>query len=124
MGSGYKYVTLQEVHRIPDAIKKGDVVKITRPDPNKSWTTPLYIRQHLVLQSEKLDEFLARGDICKLYVTGAPGCGKTCFFWMWACMLMKKGKSIFFLQYQEDAQSMIWIFEHLTMKQLLLPSEP
>jgi hypothetical protein len=77
----FEKVTFQPIVTSP---KVGDVLTVIRCEEedttvNNMQLLPLYIRQHLV---QKLKEFI------RLYATGAPGCGKTCFFWMWA--LMKK----------------------------------
>jgi signal recognition particle GTPase len=47
----------------------------------------------------------------KLYVTGPQGCGKTCFLWMWANMLMNHGKRVLVIRYRPALAQHIWILE-------------
>jgi hypothetical protein len=103
----------------PPKIEEGQIVEIVRYEDD-NWTAPLYIRKHLVKQSENFRLFL-KGAKWKLYVTGAPGCGKTCFFWMWAQSLLSQGQKVLFIQYRPSKTNSIWVLENDTTRQLSSP---
>ncbi len=108
---------------IPQTLREGDVVAIIRSEEATTFTIPLFIRQHLV---DKLDEmkekFEASTKLSRLYASGPPGCGKTCFYWMWALMKMQEGKRLLFIQYR--AKPSIWIFEDKTLKRQVTSPPP
>ncbi len=90
----FQFEARKDEYPIPDDIKEGDVVTITFSHRGRVWVVPLYIRQDWVDQLAKLESFMNNDRKRKLYVTGAQGCGKTCFLWMWARMLMKRGRRV------------------------------
>jgi GTPase SAR1 family protein len=86
IGGNLKYLEdTPMLGEIPDEnqIVEGNVFQIHRyEDENNSWVASLYIRQHLVGRFGKVRSFLNDTGKRRLYATGAPGCGKTCFVWM------------------------------------------
>jgi hypothetical protein len=92
-----EYYPFEEVmfQPIVTSPKVGDVVTILGSEEedttvNNMLLLPIYIRQHLVKKLKELkDEFEESTKLIRLYATGAAGCGKTCFFWMWAMMKMQ-----------------------------------
>ncbi len=105
-----------------DKIIEGLVVKINRyEDEDTSWSSSVYIRQHLVEQIQKLRSFLHDEVKNRLFVTGAPGCGKTSFFWMWAGILMNEKKRVLFIQYRVISDCQIWVLEDAARKRLTSP---
>ncbi len=97
---------------IPTNIIEGDVVTISRTEEaNGKRLIPLFIREHMVDKLEKLSQFLNHPFKWKLYMTGSPGCGKTCFFWMWADQLRQRNKRVLFVQYGKAKSCQIWVLE-------------
>ena len=47
-----------EQNNLVDILKSGDVVLVSRLESKKQWTTPLYIRQHLIDKQKELYSFL------------------------------------------------------------------
>jgi hypothetical protein len=105
---------------LPPKIEEGQILEINCHE-DKNWTVPLYVRKHLVEQSENFLQFLSQSLKWKLYATGAPGCGKTCFFWMWAQLLSRKGQKVLFIQCRPAKTSGIWVLEDGSTKQLSSP---
>ncbi len=109
---------------IPDEnqIEEGKVFTINRyEDRMTSWVAPLYIREHLVDRLGKVRSFLNNIYKNRLYVSGAPGCGKTCFFWMLAGILMKQEKRVLFIQYRLHVGCQIWVLEGSVRKRVTSP---
>jgi hypothetical protein len=72
----------------------------------------LYIRGHLVTVQKKLDDFLKNEKHNQLYITGPPGCGKTCFMYLWARRLsVLQQKRVLIVQFREKEPGIIWIRE-------------
>jgi hypothetical protein len=94
---------------LPVVVREGDVVTITRFEDGKERNLPLFIRQHLVDKLTEIKDKFESTDLVRLYCTGPPGCGKTCFFWMWAMMKMNEGKRLLFIEYRK--LPLIWIFD-------------
>ncbi len=124
----YRFETFPEANPVPDDIAEGDIVRVSRYESTRAWEAPLFIRRHWVDQLEKVKTFLDDDSLLnsctrkwKLYVTGAPGCGKTCFFWMYAFRLMQQGKRVLFIQYRKKKQAQIWILEDFVRKCLTSP---
>ncbi len=113
--SPYNFETrnMQPFCLIPETLQEGNVVVIRRFDPES--TIPLYIRQHWVDNWNQMKEKFESSTKLRLYVEGPPGCGKTCFFWMWAMMKLQEGKRVLFIQYHVDEPS-IWVLEDNTLK--------
>lgn len=84
---------------------------INRNEVDDMGPVPLFIRKHLVDQLSRVELFCADPEAWKLYVTGAPGCGKTCFFWMWACILSRQGKRLLFIQYRQSKACQMWVLQ-------------
>jgi hypothetical protein len=109
--------TMQPLCMIPEKLQVGDVVVIRRFDPES--TIPLYIRQPWVEKLNEMKEEFESNRNLRLYFKGPTGCGKTCFFWMWAIMKMQQGKRVLFLQYHVDEPS-IWMLEDQMLKSLVI----
>lgn len=109
----YALATVDLNDSIPERyeIVTGAVIPITRFEDDKMTQIMLYIRAHLVDQFERVYSFLDDTNSNTLYATGAPGCGKTCFFWMMAGMLMKQGKTVLFIQYRTALGCQIWVLK-------------
>ncbi len=100
-------------------LQEGKIVFIDRYEHDeKWWVASLYIRQHLVDRLQKVRFFLNHIHQRRLYVTGAPGCGKTCFFWLWAGILMKQNKRVLFIQHRIKSDCQIWILENGVRRRL------
>ena len=81
------FVAEEEVAMVPvpmRAVQKGEVSLVSRREGDIIWTSVLYIREHLVDVQTNLDDFLQHERMNKLYISGPPGCGKTCFLYLWA----------------------------------------
>jgi hypothetical protein len=92
-------------------IQENDVVKICRNEADDMRLVPLFFRKHLVDQLARVNEYWDDPVKWKLYVTGAPGCGKTCFFWVWADILRQSNKRVLFIQYQKQKRCQLWVLE-------------
>lgn len=91
---------------------KGDVASVFRQEGDSAWTSVLYIREHLVDVQRRLDEFVSDESKTKMYVTGPPGCGKTCFFLQWARRFsVLERKRVLIIQFREYEKCWIWIRE-------------
>jgi hypothetical protein len=98
----------------PDKLfEEGDVSAVTRREGSTTWTSVLYIRGHLVAVLKELDDFMESERLNQLlYITGAPGCGKTCFLYLWARRLsVLKYKRVLLIQFRETEACFIWIRE-------------
>ncbi len=82
---------------------------------------PLYIRQNWVDRLSNVKSFVNNDLKRKLYVTGAQGCGKTCFLWMWARMLMKQGRRVLSIRYQKMDVCALHVLEDGATWQLTPP---
>ena len=93
--------------------EKGDVSLVFRREAEVSTTRVLYIREHLVDVQKELDDFMERPNKSQMYVTGPPGCGKTCFLYLWARRLsvQEKKKRVLIVQFREKQTCFIWIRE-------------
>jgi hypothetical protein len=61
---------------------------------------------------KKLDDFMNNKNLNQLYITGAPGCGKTCFMYLWARRLsVLQKKRVLIIQFREKQPGFIWIRE-------------
>ena len=91
---------------------KGDVALVFRQEIGSTWTSVLYIREHLVDVQTRLDDFVTDESKTKMYVTGPPGCGKTCFCLQWARRFsVLEKKRVFIIQFREYEACWIWIRE-------------
>jgi hypothetical protein len=72
----------------------------------------LYIREHLVDVQKTLDGFMKNERKDRFYVAGPPGCGKTCFLYLWARRLsVLENKRVLIIQFREKESNFIWIRE-------------
>ncbi len=104
-------------HPISEMPSVGDVVTITRSEGSITVDMPLYIRPHLVEKFHEMKENFESTVLLQAHATGPEGCGKTCFFWMWAMMKMQEGKRLLFVQYRKR-RSLIWILEDKKLKRM------
>jgi hypothetical protein len=65
-----------------------------------------------------MKSFMDNMDKQHLYVSGMQGCGKTCFLWMWANMLMNQGRRVLVIRYRTAGVCPIWILEDGKVKEL------
>ncbi len=112
---------MPETSSIPDSIAAGDVVTIHRNETNGTRVVPVFFRTHFVHKNVAVDEFWNSPSRWKLYVTGAPGCGKTCFFWTWAERLRQNKKKILFILFRGMKKCEIWVLEGNERKRLKSP---
>jgi hypothetical protein len=91
-------------------LEAGDVALVSRQEGETKFTAVLYIRPYLVELQRKLN-FVVNEEKDQLYLTGLPGCGTTCFLYLWARRLaVLQQKRILIVQYRPEAQSCcIWI---------------
>jgi hypothetical protein len=95
-----------------ETLQKGDVFTIARRETDSSFKSVLFIRDHLLEVQSKLDEFLCHKKKSSAYIQGPPGCGKTCFLYLWAQRLAKfTSKRVLIVQYRIRAPCFIWICE-------------
>lgn len=70
---------------------------------------PLFIREHLVGKASSLNDFVRDGNsFCEMYMTGAPGCGKTTFVSYWArkYAAANEKRRVLFLNYGEKRNAL------------------
>lgn len=96
----------------PVPLVEGSVSLVFRREPDSAWTSVLYVRKHLVGVQTLLDEFMQSDRKNRYYITGPPGCGKTCFLYLWARRFaVQKKKRVLILQFREKDGCFIWIRE-------------
>ena len=70
-----------------------------------------FLRKHLVKEAEELDNFFTSTEKMKLYVTGAPGSGKTTFFLLYAFKrVTEKNERALVVQYRQSELCEIMVF--------------
>ena len=95
-----------------NAAEEGSVSVVLRREGTTSWTSVLFIREHLVHVQKLLDEFLQSDIKDQYYITGPPGCGKTCFLYHWAREIaVLKQKRVLIVQFRECQRCFVWIRE-------------
>ena len=100
---------LQQAQR---KVQRGDVALVFRREGEISWTSALYIREHLISVQQQLDDFFQDGSKKRLYVRGPPGCGKTCFCLLWARQLsVRDERRVLIIQFRPKESCLIWIRE-------------
>jgi hypothetical protein len=77
------------------------------------------MHKHLIAKLKEMRSFLNKTQKRRLYVTGALGCGKTCFFW--SGILMKQNNKVLFIQYRAYSDCHIWVLEDGARKRLTSP---
>ena len=93
-------------------VNENDVSLVSRREGGTTWISVLYIRKHLVEVQKKLDDFIAERRKDQLYITGPPGCGKTCFLYLWARRVsVLERKRLLIVQFREKQSCFIWIRE-------------
>jgi hypothetical protein len=87
------------------------VYSVFRREGQKVFNSVLYIRKHLVeLGKTLMKDFWKNQNIYQAYVTGSPGCGKTCFFYLWSRLRsVYEKKRVLIIQFRENQHSFIWI---------------
>jgi hypothetical protein len=122
IGSSFEF-TDHPLGKMPDEnrVNEGKLITINRYEKKRNWTVSLYIHQHLVDRFQEIRSFLNNMHKNRLYVTGAPGCGKTCFFWMWAGILVKQNRRMLFIQYRANLECHVWVLEGGARKRLTSP---
>jgi hypothetical protein len=106
---------------ITTKISKGTVITISCYESDDMEPVSLYIRKHWEENFTKVNKFFKDTTKRKYYVNGAPGCGKTCFFWIWALSLTKQKKRVLFIQFRHKGYCQVWILEGTERKRLVLP---
>jgi hypothetical protein len=95
-------------------LERSKVFLVSRREGYYAWESVLYIRKHLVdLEKKIMKEFWNNPNKSTLYVQGSPGCGKTCFFYLWARLLCSchENKRVLIIQFREIESCFIWIRE-------------
>jgi hypothetical protein len=95
------------------AFERKKIFLVFRREQKRTWNSALYIRKHLVDFEETLmKDFWNNQNRSIAYVTGSPGCGKTCFFYLWARLRsVNEGKRVLIIQFRENGTCYIWIRE-------------
>lgn len=92
-------------------LDKVSVVKGWRREVGKTTQPLLYLREPLVEQAEELDNFFTSTEKMKLYVTGAPGSGKTTFILLYAFKrVTEKNERALVVQYRQSELCEIMVF--------------
>lgn len=107
------FETEDEEPPLPNApLEEGSVWPVFCREPDFAWTSTLYIREHLVHIQSLLDEFIQSDRKNRYYITGPPGCGKTCFLYLWARHFAALNKKrVLIVQFREKDSCFIWIRE-------------
>ena len=89
------------------------VFSVFRREMGECWNSMVYIRKHLVdFEKTLMKDFWNHQHRSIAYVTGPPGCGKTCFFYLWARLLsVNERKRVLIIQFRTGAICYIWIRE-------------
>lgn len=95
----------------PKELKEGEVYIVERFDEGRAWTVPLFFRKHLTAQYNRVSQFMQSDTKTILNVTGAPGCGKTCFFILLAKQMILLKKRVLFIQAREATACMVSILD-------------
>ena len=79
---------------------------------------PLFMRDHLASKATALDEFVRDdSNCCEMYMTGAPGCGKTTFVSYWARNYAAANKKrVLFVNYREKRECSVFVTEGSCLK--------
>ena len=99
--------------QLQNPLRAGDVALVARSEGLGDFTSVLYIRQHLVDHVQPvLDTFMADRQKRLLYVTGPPGCGKTCFLYLWARLYAVENRMrVLIVQFRENHGILVWVRE-------------
>ena len=89
------------------------VFLVSRREEERKFNSVVFVREDLAqFENKVMNEFWSRNDKSILYVRGPPGCGKTCFFHLWARLRsIEEGKSVLLIQFRDNGSSRIWIRE-------------
>jgi hypothetical protein len=93
--------------------ERSNVFSVARREGEKEIESVLYVREHLVdLEKKIMKEFWNNKKKSRLYVKGPPGCGKTCFFYLWARLRsVEENKRVLIVQFRLKDSCFIWIRE-------------
>ena len=93
--------------------QRSNVFSVFRREGSNEFNSVVFVREHLVQVEEKvMKEFWNNSNKTTLYVNGPPGCGKTCFFYLWARLRsVKEGKRVLIVQYRKTEATHLWIRE-------------
>lgn len=94
-----------------ELVKEGAVIEVPRSEVEKRWTASIYFRPQLIEKLKEANAFWDNDRVSKLYVDGPPGCGKTCFFHIWARLKADQARRVMFVQVREEGQCFVWILE-------------
>ena len=84
----------------------------SRREGGNEFNSVLFVRHELVRLHQRVMAFWNDPRKVKLYVKGPPGCGKTCFFYLWARLRsVQEDKSVLIIQFRPLESSFIWIRE-------------
>ena len=91
----------------------GKVYVVFRREAEIAFESNLYVRQYLAEFEERITKRFWKNDAkTKLYVTGPPGCGKTCFFYLWARLLsVQEQARVLIIQHRKTESCFVWIRE-------------
>ena len=100
-------------------LDKVSAVNGWRREFGKTTQPRLFLREHLVEQAKELDKFFLSMEKMRLYVTGAPGSGKTTFFLLYAFKrVTEKNERALVVQYRQSQLCEIMIFSRGSIKRL------
>mmetsp|Transcript_24577 Transcript_24577/g.68053 ORF Transcript_24577/g.68053 Transcript_24577/m.68053 type:complete len:588 (-) Transcript_24577:140-1903(-) len=100
---------------LPEDVEFGHskVFSVSRREGDDVWESVLYVRRFLARFEEKVAKELWKNQSkSRLYVNGPPGCGKTCFFYLWARLRsVQDNARVLIVQFREKEPCFIWIRE-------------
>ena len=90
-----------------------NVFSIPRREADYVWDSVLYVRNYLThFEETTIKGFWNNPGKSQLYVNGPPGCGKTCFFYLWARLFsVNERKHVLIVQFRGKQSCYIWIRE-------------
>lgn len=93
-------------------VQEKDVCLVRRREDPVEWNAIVYIRKHLIDVQKQLDDFMNHAKQLRMYVEGSPGCGKTCFLYLWARLISVLGKNrVLIVQFRQWDTGFVWIQE-------------
>jgi hypothetical protein len=96
-----------------DGFERSKVFLVSRQEGMDTFESVLFVREQLVdFEKKIMTEFWNNPKKSTLYVEGSPGCGKTCFFYLWARLRsFHENKRVLIVQFRRRTSSFIWIRE-------------
>ena len=91
----------------------GKVYGVFRREGAQAFESNFYVRKYLAeFEGMIRTKFWKKNGKSRLYVKGPPGCGKTCFFYLWARLLsVKENARVLIIQFREESGCFVWIRE-------------